>query len=710
MRMQGRLWSVGHRDRCALAVILCILAGPASAQTRAPRELNASEKAGRLDVQRALAARHAVKISVRHSGWYRVGQPPLVAAGLAANTNPQNLRLFADGIEVPLRMIRGGARGEGRFEPGDAIEFYGTGVDTPFTDAHVYWLTADSPGLRVAVDDGRTNLAGTAGSFPFTVERRDRYIYFAALKNNGGNKYFGDVVGSWGPADEALTVSDLDSGATANARVEVALQGVTDDPAVNPDHHVGVLVNGVEIGQLDFDGQRQAVRSFDVPQSRLLAGANTVTLVARGGDMDISLVDYVRLTYSHTYTAEADALRFTATGFQPVAIDGFSRGDIRLVDVTDPSAPRELVGTVRAVSAGGFRVSAVPTGGGTRTLLAFTGATIDLPDSVRANAPSSWSAAANDADYVVITHGDFLSALGPLKALREAQGYHVALVDVEDVYDEFSFGEKTAQAIKDFVLRAHAAWRTPPRFLLLVGNATQDPRDYLGTGEPDYVPVQLVSTAFLEAPSDDWFADTDNDGRPDLAAVGRLPVRNAAQAGAMVAKILAYEAAPDGGWTRDVLLVADQNDDSDDFEKPTKGLESLMPSEYGVHEVFRGSLGSDGAHYGHLLRLMFEPWSLEVLREIDGHSEYNLHRCGHVVRLIFREKAETQCMSVAVASMISKYLREALMRRFNAWWKTVLPNVEPTAGYHTDGVRFLKDIESKRVELGINDMELVRMR
>ena len=115
-------------------------------------------------------------------------------------------------------------------------------------------------------------------------------------------------------------------------------------------------------------------------------------------------------------------------------------------------------------------------------------------------------------------------------------------------------------------------------------------------------------------------------------------------------------------------------------------------------------------HYGSLLRLMFDQWALEVISEADGHSEYRLHRCGHVVKLIFREKAETQCLSVAVASMISKYTREALMRRFNAWWKTVLPDVEPTAGYHTDGVRFLRDIEAKRLELGIGESELVRMR
>jgi ribonuclease HII len=115
-------------------------------------------------------------------------------------------------------------------------------------------------------------------------------------------------------------------------------------------------------------------------------------------------------------------------------------------------------------------------------------------------------------------------------------------------------------------------------------------------------------------------------------------------------------------------------------------------------------------HYGHLLRLMFEDWALAVVMEQDGHSEYRLTRQDHAVRLLFREKAETQCMSVAVASMLSKYLREALMRRFNAYWQNLLPDLQPTAGYYTDGQRFLKDIEAKRQELGIVDADLIRMR
>ncbi len=115
-------------------------------------------------------------------------------------------------------------------------------------------------------------------------------------------------------------------------------------------------------------------------------------------------------------------------------------------------------------------------------------------------------------------------------------------------------------------------------------------------------------------------------------------------------------------------------------------------------------------HYGQLLRLMFDEWALEVNREHDGYADYTLRRGGHGVRLIFREKAEAHCMSVAVASMLSKYLREALMRRFNAFWKQLLPQVEPTAGYYGDGVRFLNDISEKRRELGIGDDLLIRAR
>jgi hypothetical protein len=115
-------------------------------------------------------------------------------------------------------------------------------------------------------------------------------------------------------------------------------------------------------------------------------------------------------------------------------------------------------------------------------------------------------------------------------------------------------------------------------------------------------------------------------------------------------------------------------------------------------------------HYGRLLRQMFDDWNLEIDHETPAHSEYRLTKRDEVVRIVFREKAEVDCMSVALASMISKYLREALMRRFNSFWRIHLPGVAPTAGYYGDGARFLSDIEPKRRELGIRDEDLIRCR
>jgi ribonuclease HII len=115
-------------------------------------------------------------------------------------------------------------------------------------------------------------------------------------------------------------------------------------------------------------------------------------------------------------------------------------------------------------------------------------------------------------------------------------------------------------------------------------------------------------------------------------------------------------------------------------------------------------------HYGSLLRLMFEDWHLEIVSEIQGDCEYRLSRSGEIVRILFKEKAEAQCLPVAAASMLSKYLREVFMHRLNKFWQQHLPELTPTAGYYTDGVRFLQDIQVKRYELGVPDAEIIRSR
>jgi hypothetical protein len=158
------------------------------------------------------------------------------------------------------------------------------------------------------------------------------------------------------------------------------------------------------------------------------------------------------------------------------------------------------------------------------------------------------------------------------------------------------------------------------------------------------------------------------------------------------------------------LLSATQNKGSALFSTSAIHLDQLLKKFGDRGLVIFCDRQGGRSHYGSLLRLMFEEWSLEIIAESESRAEYRLLKGANAVRIIFCEKAETQCLPVAVASMLSKYLREALMHRFNAFWKGHLPTVEPTAGYYADGVRFLNDINDKRLELGISDDQLIRSR
>jgi hypothetical protein len=159
---------------------------------------------------------------------------------------------------------------------------------------------------------------------------------------------------------------------------------------------------------------------------------------------------------------------------------------------------------------------------------------------------------------------------------------------MEDIYDEFNYGEKDPQALKDFLLYARSNWKLAPRFVLMFGDASYDSRNYLGVGDLNLVPTKLVDTDFMETASDDWFADFDGDGLTEMA-LGRLPVRNSKEADVMIAKILDYESATPSD---EALLVADSNDGYD-FEGATRQLRSLLPTSLRVNEIDRGQL--DGA-------------------------------------------------------------------------------------------------------------------
>ena len=289
-----------------------------------------SLKPQQIALQSGIAGQAAVKMWVKREGFYRVTAAELAAVGLDPKADTRLLQLYADGQQIPLNVI---SDKDGLLS---ALEFYGRGGDAAFTDQRVYWLVSGSqPGLRIKQVNGAGRPADSQ-SFLYTAERKDRTIYFSALRNGERENFFGPVIAG-SPVDQSITIQHVDQSAIGTASIEVALQGVTTLRT-----KYGSISTESFVGEVLFDGQTGAVSRFNLAQSLLRSGDNQVRFVAQAGPSDITLVDYIKLSYWHSFTAEDNALRLTTPGHQEVTIAGFSSGAIRVLDVTDPDVPQEL--------------------------------------------------------------------------------------------------------------------------------------------------------------------------------------------------------------------------------------------------------------------------------------------------------------------------------------------------------------------------------
>ena len=543
-----------------------------------------------------LAAHRAVKIFVKDEGWHRVTQPELVTAGLDPNVDPALLHLYAEALEQPIQ-ITGADAGSGGFGPSAAINFYGTGIDTPYSDTRVYWLVAgEGTGRRIHRLRTSSGSNQPPATFPATVELAPRTTYFAALITSNGNNFFGPLVSST-PAEQIVQTPHLDKTSTDATWLGIILQGVMLGAA----HDVTIVLNGAPVGNLTFTGQDQGSSRVRLPPGLLKEGNNTVTLTAQGGENDTSLVESVRITYPHLYMADSDQLKFTGRAGDEVTVGNFDSTPT-VLDITDPNRPVQLTPRVISISMSGKYEIAVQVPFTTtdsaapvrHRLLAVADDRVASASGVWANHPSHWHSPQAGADIAMVTYGAFEGTLAPLVRAHHAEGKSSAVVPVNDLYDEFNFGERTPWAIRQFLQTANQNWKKPPAYLLLNGRASLDPRNYLGFGNLDLVPTRIVPSTSLMTASDDWFSDFNDSGMPTIAT-GRLPVGSVEEAVTVVGKIATYEGqSTNGSWTANALMVADKSD-TENFTQDSQMVQAKLPATMRVTDVFVDTVGTTAA-------------------------------------------------------------------------------------------------------------------
>ena len=154
------------------------------------------------------------------------------------------------------------------------------------------------------------------------------------------------------------------------------------------------------------------------------------------------------------------------------------------------------------------------------------------------------------ADALYIAPALFHPALQPLLDQRASQGYRAALVDVAQIYEGWSGGQVDPAAIRDFVRWRTANGSQPPQAVVLVGDATSDPRNYTGRNNTNFVPPFLlpVDPWLGETACDTCFGQVDglsplDDSLPDIP-VGRIPAKRVEEVAFYVEKLLGYERTP----------------------------------------------------------------------------------------------------------------------------------------------------------------------
>ncbi len=110
--------------------------------------------------------------------------------------------------------------------------------------------------------------------------------------------------------------------------------------------------------------------------------------------------------------------------------------------------------------------------------------------------------------------------------------------------------------------------------------------------------------------------------------------------------------------------------------------------------------------YGPYLQEVFNPGWVSPRQESMELSEYEVTGLPRKVRVRMMPRADGEHFSVALASMVSKLLRELAMAEFNGYWQTLLPALEPTAGYPLDAGRYYAAIEPvmQRLQIPRNDI------
>lgn len=438
-----------------------------------------------------LANANGYKLFVSQVGVQQITGTDLANAGLS-NPQASKLRIFYRGVELPLHIIDN--NNNNVINNDDLVRFYAAEAGDAWNTASVYWLTISSvDGKRMS-----TREVAAAGA----TARNTAYEVGRYQKNS--------------VYESTLAGADNDNWFQANLRAETANASfvITFTPQLPLNNalptRLSLNVTPYTIGpygsliphRLQFSaGGYNSTANLNVPFTGIRPFANEVLPISLDQATTVWTITLLKETTKRAIMIDAIdyllpvQLNFGGKGATIQGVDETWRyqfsntptnvtGGRALYDITDPAA----VSRLNIPNGANFEIQDGPSA--RRYLLTGTG-TLFTPIIQAHKAVNLGGKGAAHAIY--IAPANLHSALQPLIDLRKSQGYQVRVIDVQAIYDSWSYGMVDAEAIRSFLRFAVGNWSPSPISAVLVGDTTWDPHDYWGYGNPNLIPPYIAN-------------------------------------------------------------------------------------------------------------------------------------------------------------------------------------------------------------------------
>jgi hypothetical protein len=183
----------------------------------------------------------------------------------------------------------------------------------------------------------------------------------------------------------------------------------------------------------------------------------------------------------------------------------------------------------------------------------------------------------NRTDYLIISDSTFVAQAETLAIHKLKMGFtNPAVVDVRDIYRQFSGGDVDPTAIRNFIQYVKNHWENgfDLDYVLLMGNGHYDYKQEIKS-VPIHIPVYY--DPYNDYLFDDYFSVTAPNTSFPSCAIGRITCQSTREAAAVVRKIREYE-DPDladfSAWRNRALFVSD-DDKQGDIDDPVRPLHHI---------------------------------------------------------------------------------------------------------------------------------------